>query len=470
LIGALVGALAVVWTAAAEPATGSHPLETAVYVTSSGDLAKIPASGATVARLMLSWPSVAPVQEPQSWDPSDPADPNYRWTAFDTSVRDATARGLQVLVTVAGAPAWAQGQPADDDPLQARTPDPVAFGLFAHALASRYSGSFDGLPRIRYFEAWNEPNLTTYLEPQLVDDQPVAAIVYRQMVNAFASAVHGVHRDNLVVAGSLAPFRDSTLSVQDQDQDWGPLSFMRALLCVSASGAATCKTRVDADVWSIHPYTSGGPTHHAVLPNDISLGDLPKLQAVLATAARVGHLTNPHPALWVTEFSWDSNPPDPAGVPIKLLSRWVAEGLYRMWANGFSLVTWFQVRDQPLSNFFQSGLWYIDGKPKPSLQAFRFPFVALPTGTQVQVWGRTPPLDSGPVQVQQSLGGAWHPVTTLTPNRYGIFQARLSVPARGRMRATIVGKNDASIPFGLAPVPDQFFNPFGLTKPIELVK
>ena len=340
MIGALVGALALVWAPVSAPATASHPLETAIQVHGPGDLAKIPASGATVARLMLAWPSVAPVTEPQSWDPSDPADPNYTWSAFDASVRDATARGLQVLVTVAGAPSWAQGQPADEG-AQARTPDPVAFGLFAHALASRYSGSFEGLPRIRYFEAWNEPNLTTYLEPQLVDDKPVAAILYRQMVNEFARAVHSVHRDNLVVAGSLAPFRDSTPEVQDQDQDWGPLSFMRALLCVSSTGAPTCKTRVDVDVWSMHPYTSGGPTHHAVLSNDVSLGDLPKLRAVIAAAAKAGHLTNPRPALWVTEFSWDSNPPDPGGVPTALESRWVAEGLYRMWANGFSLVTWY---------------------------------------------------------------------------------------------------------------------------------
>ena len=112
----------------------------------------------------------------------------------------------------------------------------------------------------------------------------------------------------------------------------------------------------------------------------------------------------------------------------------------------------------------------MNGKPKPALQAFRFPFVALPAGARVQVWGRTPPLDPGPVLVQQSLGGAWRPVTTLTPNRYGIFKALLSVPARGRMRAKIVGRNDVSIPFGLAPVPDRFFNPFGLPKPIELVK
>jgi hypothetical protein len=471
----VAGALVLAAVSAAAPgsaaAAASHPLVTAMELYPAGELAKIPASGATTVRISLSWPSVAPATEPSSWDPSDPADPHYAWTVFDSSVRAATARGLQVLVSVVGAPAWAQRQPALNDGVRARSPDPVAFGLFAHALASRYSGSFDGLPRIKYFEAWNEPNISTFLVPQLINGKPVAPIVYRRMVNEFARAVHSVHRDNLVVAGSLAPFRDSTLKIWNQDHDWGPLSFMRTMLCVSATGAPTCKTRVDFDVWSMHPYTSGGPTHHAVLANDVSLGDLPKLRAVLAAAARVGHLTVPHPALWATEFSWDSNPPDPAGVPTALLTRWVAQGLYQMWANGFSLVTWFQIRDAPVTTSpYQSGLWYADGKPKPALQAFRFPFVALPIGGRVRVWGRTPPGDRGSVLVEQSLGGAWSPVATLTPNRYGIFEALLSAPGRGQMRAKILGTKDMSVPFRVAPVPDEFFNPFGLPKPIEIPK
>jgi hypothetical protein len=141
-----------------------------------------------------------------------------------------------------------------------------------------------------------------------------------------------------------------------------------------------------------------------------------------------------------------------------------------MWANGFSLVTWYQVRDQPMGTYQQTGLWYLNGKPKPALRAFRFPFVALPAGARVQIWGRTPALQAGPVEVEQSLGGAWRRVTILTPNRSGIFQALLSVPARGRMRAKILGTSDVSVPFGVPPVPDRYFTPFGLPKPLELVK
>jgi hypothetical protein len=445
---------------AASAASADHAFATAMYPSTVADLRKVPSSGARMVRLALSWSAVAPVDKPQKWNPADPADPNYRWNDFDTLVKKATALGLTIYVTVAGAPSWAQAQPAVTDPLDARMPDPVAYGQFARAVAERYSGSFEGLSRIKYFQAWNEPNISISLVPQFADGKPVSPTEYRNLLNSFARAVHSVHRDNVVVAAGLAPFRD--LGSTQQDRDWGPLSFLRALLCVSASGRPTCKTRVDADVWAMHPYTSGGPTHHAVLPNDVSLGDLPKFSAVLAAAGRAGHLSKRNPPLWVTEFSWDSNPPDPKGVPTTLLTRWVAQAMYQMWADGVSLVTWLQVQDQPLSqSFFQSGLWYMNGKAKPTLQAFRFPFVALPEGDRVLVWGRTPGGVSESVVIEQSRGYGWRPVATLSPDSSGVFHDMLSITQTGRMRARLVGTDRTSPPFGLAPVPDQFFNPFG---------
>jgi hypothetical protein len=251
---------------------------------------------------------------------------------------------------------------------------------------------------------------------------------------------------------------------------------MRALLCVSGSGRPTCTSRADFDIWAIHPYTSGGPTHRATRPNDVSLGDLSKIVAVLADARRAGHLTTKTPQLWATEFSWDSSPPDPHGVPSALLSRWVSEALFRMWSDGVSLVTWFKVRDDPMdAGMFQSGLYYVDGVPKPALHAYRFPFVALPEGGSVLVWGRTPPGASGPVQIQwagaatapQARGGRWKQISVLIPNRFGIFQTTLHAPNRGRMRARLVHSGRTSLPFGLTTVRDRFVPVFGTIPTIE---
>ena len=45
----------------------------------------------------------------------------------------------------------------------------------ATAVARRYSGSFAGLPRVRMFEAWNEPNASFFLSPAFENGQPLHA-------------------------------------------------------------------------------------------------------------------------------------------------------------------------------------------------------------------------------------------------------------------------------------------------------
>ena len=238
---------------------------------------------------------------------------------------------------------------------------------------------------------------------------------------------------------------------------------MRRLLCLSRALRPTCANRVRFDVWSTHPYTSGGPTHEAVLPDDVSLGDLGEMRAVLTAAERAGHIQSRGRArFWVTEFSWDSNPPDPRGVPTSLLVRWVPHALYQMWRNGVSLVTWFQVLDEPLdSSPLQSGLYYRDGSPKPYLQGFRFPLVAFPRGHGVYVWGRTPTSKRGRVLVQQKSTSRWKTLAVLTSDGAGIFQRTFATAPRGDVRARLAGTADFSLPFSLKAVADRIYTPFG---------
>ena len=127
------------------------------------------------------------------------------------------------------------------------------------------------------------------------------------------------------------------------------------------------------------------------------------MRALLTAAKRAGNIVSPRaPQFWVTEFSWDSNPPDPKGVPSALHARWVAEALYRMWQAGVSTVIWFRLQDDPLRQSpYQSGFYTAGGRAKHSLEAFRFPFVALRTASGVSVWGRTPSGKSGSVTVER---------------------------------------------------------------------
>jgi hypothetical protein len=292
------------------------------------------------------------------------------------------------------------------------------------------------------------------------------------MLNAFAAAIHAVHSDNLVVSAGLAPFRDNSTPVLQQSKDWGPLSFMRSLLCISKTLKPTCNEKTSFDVWATHPYTSGNPLHHAVLPNDVSLGDLPKMRRVLNAAITAHHISSRHAVqFWVTEFSWDSSPPDPCSPPLSLLSRWIPEALYRMWANGVSLVVWFQLED--LLGLYQGGFYFYDkdfakAKAKPTLEGFRFPFVALRRGKGVYMWARTPTSRPARVSIEQQLraGGPWRRVGAVSAGRYGIAERVLGTSPVGRYRARF-SRRETSLPFSIKAPPDHFYNPFGSPQPLK---
>jgi hypothetical protein len=267
-----------------------------------------------------------------------------------------------------------------------------------------------------------------------------------------------VHADNLVVAGGLAPFGFPGTAVP-------PFEFMRDLLCVSGGTrpAPTCNERINFDVWSHHPYTTGGPTKKAGNPDDASLGDLPEMRRMLEAAVRSGRVTSRQKVrFWVTEFSWDSSPPDPIAVPAVLHARWVAEGLYRMSQAGVTLVTWFSMRDEPLQQSeFQSGLFSQAGKPKLALRAFRFPFVAFASGKTVRVWGRTPGGQAGGVLVERKVPKGWKLVGRLAANRYGIFSKRFRGRMAGPIRARLASGKDRSVPFSLTRPREIQVWPFG---------
>jgi hypothetical protein len=327
-----------------------------------------------------------------------------------------------------------------------------------------------GLPRVRYWQLWNEPNLNTNLEPQFAGQRPVSPGIYRGMVNAFTKAVKGVSASNVVIVGGLAPYGIQAKGEPLNDVlSVAPLRFMRELLCVAAgpNPRATCNTKVAFDAFAVHPYTWGDPTHTAYSPDDVAMGDLPEVNALLATAWRLGRIkaTSP-PKLWVTEIGWDTNPPDANAVPMKLQTRWTSEALYRMWVEGVQVITWFQIRDDT-DGPFQSGLYFsgptiAEDRPKPTLTAFRFPFVAFPQAEGTLVWGRVPESDARAVVIERKTGSGWRQVARLQSNRAGIFEQVLPLTEkRGYLRARLAGASARSLPFGLADVPDRRISPFG---------
>ena len=404
---------------------------------------------ASIVRISAVWPNIVGDSPPAN--PANPADPDYNFSALDAAVTAATARHLQVFFTVNSAPAWAEGPNRPKSaPAGTWKPNPRALGQFGQALAKRYSGSFGGLPRVRYFELWNEPNLSIDLTPQWEGTKAESPEIYRQMLNAFYAGVHRAQPDAQVIAGATAPFGDPRTNPRNPRLPrMRPLSFLRQLLCLNAQLTATnCPTKAHLDVLSHHPINLlNPPGYRAINPNDVEVADFHKVRAVLNAAERANTIlpARDHP-LWATELGWYTNPPTSFGVPVAKEARWVEQSLYLLWKQGADVAVNFLIRDRQTQSktATTSGVFFSDGRPKPSATSFRFPFVAHRTSsTRVDVWGKSP--ESGQLQIEKKGSSGWTTVKTLAVIRGQVFTAPLALGKAADLRAR-VGKS-TSLPW-----------------------
>jgi hypothetical protein len=403
----------------------------------AGAYGAIRSHGLKFVRLPVNWPLISGARPPG--DAADPDNGHYAWRVIDDRLDRIIDSGRTPLFVVYNAPVWS-------DPSDKKTVRVSDFRDFVTAAAKRYSGRSGQRPRVRYWQLWNEPNLKMFL-----DDTPAH---YRELVNAGYDAVKDVHRDNVVIAGGLGPF-------SDPENRFGiaPFPYMRSLL----------RKPVKFDVWSHHPYTSGGPNHSAAVRTEASLGDLPEMKRVLDAAKRAGRVRTR--TFWVTEFGWDTNPPDPGGIPLDRQARWTAEAMYRMWQSGISTMVWFKLRDDPAppdgnwGGTFQGGIFentadlYRDEKEKPVGKVLSFPFSAVLEGRRVAVWGRTPSSRRATVRIERQRGNRWVRVATVRAGTHGVFFKRLAGNRGALLRARVGGSD--SLPFKTVRTPDIRVNAFG---------
>ncbi len=422
--------------------------------------------GSTI-RITVSWNSVAPAgkQMPSGFEPSNPGDPGYNWSSIDTAVRSAAAHHDRVLLTLTGAPQWAQppGKPASLSGFNgAWNPNATQFGAFAHAAALRYSGHFadpllpgSTLPRVTLWEVWNEENLPE----DLTSSDPVNE--YRSLLDAGYHAIKEVNRASTVAVGGLAPVSFIPgISIS-------PLKFAAQLMCLRRVGtrfvrASTCAGRAEFDVLAMHPYSLySTPTLHAYNYDDVLIADMGKLTTLLHAAEKL-HTASPaiNYGLWVTEWSWFTNPPDKAvGDPESTAARYTAYSMYELWRSGVSLVVWFLVRDIPgpvnsPSLVGGGGLYTSSGTPKLMLSGFDFPVVAGVSGGRGFVWGRAPVSRRSEVLVQRATGRRWIQVAKARTGADGVFMVRFPARGNGRYRARVV-HGPTSVAYYSAPIPAQ---------------
>ncbi|HTR74986.1 MAG TPA: hypothetical protein VMH33_06965 [Solirubrobacterales bacterium] len=414
-------------------------------------------AGASIVRINVEWRSVAPRTPPAGFEPADPASPGYEWQLLDDAVRSASHDGLKVMLTVYEAPRWAEGpnRPKETEP-GVWKPQASAYEAFAKALATRYDGSFpdpafpgSALPRVRYFEAWNEPNLDTYLSPQWEGSRATGPAIYRELLNSFYTGIKSAQPGATIIAGSLAPFGDRPGGARTP-----PVEFLRGMLCLQGGRLYTtpCRNPAHFDALSDHPIAVGSPMQSARSPLDVTTPNLGRLTKVLRRAeATKRALPRGHKPLWVTEFWYDSDPPDPDGVPLYRQARWYEQDLYLFWKQGAHVAITLQIRDAPPGKGYeytsQAGVYFLDGSPKPSRTAFRFPFVAERADKRsVTVWGIPPA--RGRLKVQERHDGSWATIRSMAVKQArGPFSLTLPIQGKGQLRAVVGG--EASLPWSL---------------------
>jgi hypothetical protein len=353
--------------------------------------------GTRLVRFTLRWDQVAPTR-PTS--PRDPADSAYRWGQFETVLQALHADGITTLVTLYGSPGWANGDhPPNWLPAS-------GLGDFAYAASKQF-------PWVHLWTVWNEPNGRTF-------SIPVSPRAYvRQLLNPAYASLHQASSANVVAGGVTSPRKTAS--------GMSPLAFMEGM---KASGA-----RLDAYAQNPYPISGGETPFHSTCV-DCTVLTMANLPAVRADVTRIFGGAKP---LWLTEYGYQTNPPDRLlGVSWPLQARYIGEAALRVWEQpGVTMLIQFLVRDEPDIGGWQSGLFTAGGARKPSYDAFALPLAQMTrSGTHAVLWGQVRPGSGVRSYVLQSFArGAWRAIgATARTGSSGTLLRTVTLPRGARVR------------------------------------
>ncbi len=447
--------------------------------------------GGGVVRVSLRWNVVAPVKRPANFHATDPA--SYMgWGIYDEIVQDAHADGITVDFSLGGPPPpWAtgSGQPASGG-FGVWKPSAAAFKQFVQAVGTRYSGTYDptlnksaagdpnDLPRVSFWEIWNEPNFGGDLAPQAIKGStvPTAAPMYRALLDAGWSALTGTgHGRDTILIGNLDARGQSARASRGAPQGLPgnfaatkPLQFVRTLYCVGsnykelrggAAGLVGCPTNGAASRhfraahpalfgvtgFATHPYPVNLPPSEASSkdPDYTEFSELPQFAGMLDRLQRIYGSGKRFP-VYNNEYGYITNPPNSSLTALNPHGQFVSPSTAAFYINWAEYLSWrnpriastmqYLLRDPnpreaPEFGGFASGLLFYNGTRKPGYDAYRLPLF-LPTTTArstrqgLEVWGCVRPahyaqLDTGTsqkvqIQFQRGSHGAFTTLRTVT--------------------------------------------------------
>ena len=308
----------------------------------------------------------------------------------------------------------------------------------------------------------------------------VAPKVYRELVDhAYQGLLETGHENDTIVIGDLAP---KGADRRGETRPIKALRFVRTLFCVGSdlrplrgeqAAARGCPQAGEPAFvtqhpalfrvtgWAHHPYSLVTPPAFAsaLEPDYVTLADLPRLQRTLLAIYRTyGQPRNGPVPIWLTEYGYQTNPPDPFnGYSLNKQATYLNQADYMAYKYPWvvSAAQFLLDDDKPFTQFpqntyqywgtFQTGLIGLDGKKKPSYEAYRLP-IHVPTrsrrrGSAFRIWGQ---LRMAPNNSQQTARvqfrprgkrGRWRTVSSVAvTNEKGFFETRKRLGRSGLLR------------------------------------
>jgi hypothetical protein len=201
------------------------------------------------------------------------------------------------------------------------------------------------------------------------------------------------------------------------------------------------------DAYAHHPY----PTYPGDTPyvggcrrcKVLTLARIERLQRLVTAAF-------PRARIWLTEYAYQTNPPDRFGISFAQQARFIGLAARRVYtASKVDMLIHYLYMDEPKLDRWQSGIVNKRLKPKPAVNATMLPFMQIGRkGPRIVVWGQVRPGD-GPQRfvVQQRVRGEWVDVGVVArTDPRGFFRKTFKARRRTEIRLRYPTKKIASVP------------------------
>jgi len=418
-------------------------------------MAQAKALGADAVRGSLSWARPSPRAKkrvkPAGFDVANPNSPGYDWTVYDQFVERARRHGLKVMLSLSGEiPYWASRE-ARKCPHRIGgyrnlalscmwKPNAKLYGQFLKAVARRYRG------KVYMYSLWNEPNLEHQLYPQVQKTRSgTVDLGGKQLRELWTAGYKGVVSSDRAMRNRVLFGETAAIS--------SPVATLYSALCLNENGkpytgalkrlqGCSKPARLPIAGLAIHPYNKdavGNVFTRSFTKDSMTMAYTSRATRVLRAAEKYKRIPKGR-GIYVTEFGFQTNPPDHKGLSLVNQAKSINEADRLFFADprirSVAQFELFDASEPDNEDVYNTGLRTQKGKAKPSLQAYRMPLVVTRLkGDRVEVWGQVRPAAGRTrltVEVSASSGGPFTRLSAPPTNATGYY--RFAITRRNAAR------------------------------------